>query len=315
MITITTTIEEAIQAQGEFRAGGTDVSARRRLGIDGGPLVDIRNLAGCQGINLADDGSAVLGAMVTLQELADHPAVIEFYPGIVQLAGRAATPQIRQMATLGGSLLQRTRCAYYRHPEFDCFKKGGEVCPARDGYHVDGVLFDLGPCVHPHPSTTGAALLAYEAQYVTHGHEPRPLADLFGDGSDPAADHTLAPGELLTQVILPPPVPGARAAYFRATGRALAEWPIVEAMVRLRVTEGRIDFARVAVGAVANIPLRLPAVEAALEGHPADDETLRAAAEVAIEGANPLPQSAYKADFLVGTVLEALERAAEGWST
>ena len=253
--------------------------------------------------------------MVTLQELADHPAVREHYPGLAALAGRAATPQIRQMATLGGSLLQHTRCAYYRHPAFNCFKRGGDDCPAREGYHADGVLFDLGPCVHPHPSTTGAALLAYEATYVTHGHEPRPLEVLYGDGSDPAADHTLAAGELLTQVILPPPVEGARGAYFRASGRALAEWPIVEAMVRLRATEGRIDFARVAVGAVANIPLRLPAVEAALEGRPADDETLRAAAEVAIDDANPLSQSAYKADFLVGTVLEALERAAAGQST
>ena len=309
MVTFATTAEEALQGHGEFRAGGTDVSARRRLGISRGPLVDIRALAGCQAISLAKDGSAVVGAMVTLQELADHPVVIERYPGLARLAGRAANPQIRAMATLGGSLLQRTRCAYYRHPAFDCFKKGGEGCPARDGHHADGVLFDLGPCVQPHPSTTGAALLAYEALYVTHGHEARPLAELYGDGSETTADHTLAAGELLTQVILPPPVEGARAAYFRATGRALAEWPIVEAMVRLRVVDGRIDFARVAVGGVANIPLRLNGVEEALVGQAADGETLVIAAGLATEGINPLPQAAYKAEFLVGVVLEALERA------
>lgn len=311
MITIATTIEEAIQAKGEFRAGGTDVTARRRLGISKGSLVDISALDGYREISQADDGSTRIGALITLQELSEHSLMVEQYPGLAQLAGRAATPQIRHMATLGGSLLQSTRCAYYRHPHFDCYKKGGEVCPARDGYHADGVLFDLGPCIHPHPSTTGAALLAYEASYVTHGHEPRSLEALFGDGSDPAADHTLALGELLTQVILPPPTEGVRTAYFRAISRAQAEWPIVEAMVRLRVAGGRIDFARVAVGGVAVIPLRLPAVEGALEGQPADETTLRAAAELAAEGANPLPQTAYKSEFLVGTVLESLERAAK----
>ena len=106
MVTFATTAEQAVQGQGEFRAGGTDVSARRRLGISRGPVVDIRALAGSQEISLAKDGSAVVGAMVTLQELADHPALIERYPGIAQLAGRAANPQIRQMATLGGSLLR-----------------------------------------------------------------------------------------------------------------------------------------------------------------------------------------------------------------
>ena len=308
-VTVATTIDEAIQAHGEYRAGGTDVGARRNLDISHGPMVDIRMLQGSQEIGLAEDGSAVIGAMVTLQELADRPLVAERYPGLAGLAGRAANPQIRQMATLGGSLLQRTRCAYFRHPNFDCFKSGGEGCPARDGIHADGVVFDLGPCCHPHPSTTAVALLAYEASYVTHGHEARPLAELYGDGSDPAADHTLAAGELLTQVIVPPPVAGARAAYFRSTSRALAEWPIVEAMARLGITDGRIDFARVAVGGVANIPLRLTTVEAALLGRAPGEATLREAAKLAAEGTNALPQTGYKIEFLVGTVLEALERA------
>lgn len=311
MITIATTIEEAIQAKGEYRAGGTDVSARRRLGVSNGSLVDISALDSFREISQADDGPTAIGALITLQELSEHSLIVEQYPGLAQLAGRAATPQIRHMATLGGSLLQRTRCAYYRHPHFDCFKKGGEGCPARDGFHVDGVLFDLGPCIHPHPSSTGAALLSYEASYLTHGREPRPLQTLFGDGSDPAIDNSLAPGELLTQVILPPPIDGARAAYFRATSRAQAEWPIAEVMVRLRVTEGSIDFARVAVGGVANIPMRLAAVESALEGKPAIETTLQAAAGLATEGARPLPGTEYKAQILVGAVLEALERAAD----
>jgi xanthine dehydrogenase YagS FAD-binding subunit len=239
----------------------------------------------------------------------------------VSRAARAlATPQIRAIATVGGCLLQRTQCPYFRHPEFECFKKGGATCPARAGHHEHGVCFDLGPCVYPHPSTLGLALLAYDVQLEIHDGRALAVADLYGDGSDPTRDHLLGEHQLLTHVVLPPPPdfgldsaedPQSGAAYVRATARAAAEWPLVEVVARLHWdARGLIRLARVAAGGVANIPLRLPRVEAALLGQPVTPEVIARAAAVAGAGATPLPQTGYKVALLARTVLEALEQAA-----
>ena len=141
------------------------------------------------------------------------------------------------MGTIGGNLLQRNRCPYYRHPAFSCFKSGGDGCPARHGDHSHGVIFDLGPCVSPHPSSIGAALLTYEAGVEVAGRGRLSVADLFGDGTDGRHDHRLGPGDVLVAVYLPPPLEGERAAYRRVTSRALAEWPTVEAVCRLALTK------------------------------------------------------------------------------
>ncbi len=301
---------EVAQAQpGELRAGGTDLQDRRRLGIAGGPIVDISRIAELKQIHWRKDGGADLGALLPLAEIAAEPQLIEKYPGLAMACGALATPQIRTMATLGGSLLQRTRCWYYRNPAFDCFKKGGDSCPARAGDHRYGVVFDLGPCAFPHPSTPGLVLLAYEAEFSLADNTRRPIAALYGDGSDPQRDHMLAAGKLLSQVHLPPSLADERAAYFRAISRARAEWPLVEVIVRLKLAAGRINFARVAVGGVASIPLRLTQVEAALLEQAADDKTFTAAAQTASEGARALPMTGYKLKLLQGTVYETLQRA------
>jgi xanthine dehydrogenase YagS FAD-binding subunit len=310
MITLARTAEEAVAATGEFRAGGTDVQERRRSGIARGALVDIHLLTGYDRIDWRADGAATIGALVTIDAIASDPRIRAAYPGLALAAGGLATPQIRQVGTLGGSLLQRTRCWYFRHPAFNCYKRGGDTCPARTGQHQHGVIFDLGPCVFPHPSTLGMALLAYEAEIEVHGQGWRPAEALFGDGSDPHRDHLLEPGELLTQAALPAPLAGERAAYFRAITRAEAEWPLVEALARLALDDhGTISFARIGVGGVANVPLRLPQVEAALLGQPATAETLERAAARATEGVTSLPLTGYKVALLRGVVLEALERA------
>lgn len=312
MMTLARTADEAVAATGEFRAGGTDVQERRRSGIARGALVDIHLLAGYDQIEWSADGAATIGALVTIDRVANDPQIQAHYPGLALAAGGLATPQIRWMGTLGGSLLQRNRCWYFRHPAFTCYKRGGDGCPARTGQHQHGVIFDLGPCVAAHPSTLGMALLAYDAEVEVHGQGLRPVAALYGDGSDPIRDHLLGPGELLTRVVLPAPerLRSERAAYFRAITRAEAEWPLVEAVVRLVVgDEDVISFAGVGVGGVANIPLRLPHVEAALVGQRVTAETLERAASLATEGATPLPLTGYKVELLRGTVLETLERA------
>jgi xanthine dehydrogenase YagS FAD-binding subunit len=302
------TLDEAAAGQGEIRAGGTDLQELRRSGVSRGPIVDLRDLGGLDEIERSNDGTMRVGALVKVSTIAGDEGIRRSYPGLAQAAGGLATPQIRAVGTLGGNLLQRNRCWYFRHPATSCYKKGGSSCPARAGNHLYSVAFDLGPCVAPHPSTLGMALLAYEARIEVHGQEPRPVAELY-DGTDPHHDHQLDEGEVLTGVVLPPPVEGERGAYFRATSRAYSEWPLVECIVRVVIEGGEIRFARVAVGAVANVPLRLSRVEETLVGKPAGEETFEQAADVAAEGANPLPMTGYKVPLIRGTLLETLNRA------
>lgn len=309
MLTVVTTAAEVAASAGEIRAGGTDLHDRYRAGISSGPIVDIHQLPGLDTMTQQADGGTTIGALVTIDGVANDPHIRQHYPGLAQAAAGLATPQIRWAASMGGALLQRTRCWFYRHPDYVCYKKGGDSCFARDRHNPNGVVFDRGGCVYPHPSTLGMALLAYGAQVEIEGQGRRPIADLYGDGSDPTRDHLLAPNELLTQIHLPPPVANEQAAYFRSISRFEAEWPIVECLVRLVLDGGMIQRAWVSVGGVAPVPLRLTNVEAELTGQSASQSTLAEAAQLAADGANPLPDSAYKVDFLLGTVLTALEMA------
>jgi xanthine dehydrogenase YagS FAD-binding subunit len=304
-----TTIQDALGAAGEYRAGGTDLQQRLRSGVSPGPPVDLKRLAGLDRVEWDEHGGARIGALVPIATVAGDPRLAAAYPGLAQSAGALATPQIRAAGSLGGNLLQRNRCWYYRHPAISCLKKGGQDCPARTGNHLFGVCFDLGPCVAPHPSTLGMALLAYAAQIEVASSGSRPVAALYGDGSDGRHDHQLGEHEILVAVLMPEPLEGERTAYFRVISRALAEWPLVEAVVRLAVTDGTIEFARVAVGGVAPIPLRLQRVEEALAGRPASPEVVEQAASLAAERASPLPMTRYKADLLPRTVRETLDRA------
>lgn len=313
MLTLLATPEQALTTPGELRAGGTDVTARRRQRVSVGAVADLSLLTAYRAIEWGPDNAATIGALVTIAAVADDPRVQQHYPGLAQAAGGLANPQIRAMASMGGSLLQRTRCTYFRNPAFTCFKKGGTDCPSRTGHHALGVVFDLSPCVYPHPSTLGMALMAYEAQVAVLGGGSLSVADLFGDGTDPTRDHMLNSGELLTHIVLPPPLPGEKSAYLRSISRFEAEWPLVEVIVRLALqADNVITFARVAVGGVATVPLRLQNVEAALIGQKATDATFAQAAALATEGAKPLPQTGYKLQLLPRTLLEGLERALSG---
>ena len=185
-------------------------------------------------------GAARIGASTSIGAIAGDARLAAAYPGVAAAAGGLATPQIRRVATLGGNLAQRSRCWYFRNPQIDCLKKGGTACPAREGNHLYGVAFDLGPCVAPHPSTMAAALLAYDATARTNLRPALTIEQLLGDGSNGAADHALLPGEMIESVELPPPLAGERAAYKRAIGRAAAEWPLVEVVARVVVERRRV---------------------------------------------------------------------------
>jgi xanthine dehydrogenase YagS FAD-binding subunit len=299
----------AVSQLAEFRAAGTDLSERRRSGVSRGPLIDIEQ-ATQRGITWGSDGAASIGALTTIAAIASDPQVIAAYPGIAASAMGLATPQVRHLATLGGNLAQRSRCWYFRKADIACLKKGGATCPARTGNHLYGVAFDLGPCVAPHPSTMAAALLGYDARITTDRRAALTVGELLGDGTIGRADHALEPGEMITQIALPPPRAGERALYKRAISRTYAEWPLVELCARAVIKDGTFSFVQLAAGGIAPVPLRLKAVEAALEGKRADATTIASAARLAATGAKPLPMTAYKLDLLEGLVRDLLEQLA-----
>jgi xanthine dehydrogenase YagS FAD-binding subunit len=295
----------------EFRAAGTDLSERRRSGVSRGPIVDLAVTAEVIGIDWGADGSARIGAFTTIAAIASDARIAQAYPGIATSAQGLATPQIRHLATLGGNLAQRSRCWYFRNPQITCLKKGGSDCPARSGNHLYHVAFDLGPCVAPHPSTMAMALLAYDAKVTTDRRAGLSILELLGDGTDGINDHLLAPGEWIKTIELSSPLAGERALYKRAISRAHAEWPLVELCVRAVVSSGIFRSVRIAAGEIAPVPLRLAACEMALEGKPANAESIAQAAELATSGAKPLPMTGYKLDLLVGLVRDVMERIAQ----
>lgn len=310
MSTIATTIAAAKNAKGEFRAGGTDLMDRIRHHVTSGDIVDISRIPGLDQIVMNDDGTCTIGAFVTIDEVAKSAVIQKHYPGLAKTAGELANPQIRRAATLGGSLLQRSRCWYYRHAGFSCFKKGGNSCPMREGNHQYGVCFDLGPCVAPHPSTLGMALMAYDAEVTVDGAGRRSVAAVYGDGTQAASDHLLSSNELLTHIHLPLPIPGELSAYSRTISRARAEWPLVEVLVIGNATKPiAMANVRVVIGGVANVPLRLGKVEAYLNGRSARSAIYDAAGRLAVEGANPLPGTQYKVELVARTVAETIEFA------
>ena len=318
MIRFPQTLEQLQSGGGEIRAGGTDLQERRHRGVSSGPVLDLRDLADRDEVALTDDGGLSIGSGLTVAALAEHPMVRAAYPGLAAAAGGLATPQIRARATVGGNLLQRVRCWYYRNPSFDCLKSGGSACLARAGDHTFHASHDTGgPCIAAHPSTLAVALQAADATVTLRGSDGTELVqtipELLGDGRNPRRDHAVAVGSYLASVELPPPVAGEQSGYFRAIGRAHAEWPLVEVATRLTLgPDGRVASARVVMGAVTNRPLDATAAEAELVGRPPTEAVFLAAGALAVPKLDLLPGSGWKAQLIPGAVCEGLLRASLG---
>jgi len=294
--------------QSEFRAAGTDLSERRRSGVSRGQVIDLARPSGSRDVEWDADGAARISAFATISAVAADARLGAAYPGLTAAAAGLATPQIRHVATIGGNLAQRSRCWYYRDPQISCLKKGGSACPARDGNHLYGVAFDLGPCVAPHPSTLAAALLAYEATVTTNLRTHLTINQLLGDGSNGSADHALQPGEIVESIELGAPVANERALYRRAISRSHAEWPLVEIVLRAAITDRTFKLVRIVAGGVAPVPLRLAAAESAAQNAAVNAATIADVVARSTQGATPLPMTVYKLDLLRGLVRDLLER-------
>lgn len=314
--TLTTARERVLEQpqSRSFRAGGVDLLDRIKEGLDTpGELVELRHLADVPGLrDLTRQANRLeIGALVTLAELAAHT---DLDAVLREAAGSAATPGIRNLATVGGNLLQRPRCWYYRSADLMCLKKGGDACLAVTGENKYHAILGGGPSFIVHPSTLATALLALDASVEIAGDTPRtiPLADLFlTPKQDPRREHSLAPGELLLRVHVPAAAPPRRSAYAVVKEKQSHDWPLAEAAINLSLESGLIKDSRVVLGHVAPIPWRSREAEAVLANQKPSLELFKRAAAAALAPAKPLRHNAYKIPLAQGLLREALHRAAD----
>lgn len=316
-------IDKALAAAngGKFIAGGTTLVDLMKLSVEQPTgLVDI-NLLPLDKIETLPTGGLRIGAMVRNSDLAWHPEVQKSYAVLSQALLSGASPQLRNMATTGGNLLQRTRCAYFREPNagtpggYGCNKRTpGTGCAALEGYNrTHAVLGTSEHCIATHPSDMCVAMAALEAVIHVEGQKgKRTIA--FADfhklpGNTPHIENALEPGELVTYVDLPKPIEGSRSVYLKLRDRASYEFALASAAVLAKVEGGHIHYVRVAMGGVGTKPWRSHEAEAALLGKTADAAQFRKAAEAALAGAKPHNDNAFKVELAKRCVVRALKMA------
>ncbi len=298
-------------AGARFLAGGTNLVDYMKLEVESpSRLVDINPLP-LDRIDVTD-GSVKIGAMVRNSDLAYHETIRTRYPVLSQALLSGATAQIRNMASVGGNLLQRTRCTYFRDLAWPCNKREpGCGCSAIDGYNRShAVLGTSDRCIATHPSDMCVALAALDAIILTQGgHGPRriPINDFYiAYGDDPARENVLEHGELITAVELPSTPFFARSHYLKVRDRASFEFALVSVAAALEIKDGKITAARVALGGVATKPWRSAAAEKALVGAPAEETSYTAAARAALQGARPQKFNAFKIELAQRAMVRAL---------
>ena len=297
-----TTVAEVVGALSQgaaIKAGGLDLVDMMKEGlIAPSRLVNLRSVRGLDRVEHTPGQGLRVGPLVTLARLADHPDVRRRARALADAAGHAATPQIRNVATLGGNLLQRPRCWYFRSEAFLCRRKGGSHCFALDGENQYHAIFDNGFCAVVHASATATALVALGATLVvTNAKGPRDVAleSIFvGPTADVTREHKLAVDDVITEIRIPDLPPGAASAYAKLGEKESFDWPLAEVACVIERAGGRCTKASVVLGAAAPTPHRSREAEAALAGQPLTEDSARAAAKAALRGATPLAQNGYK---------------------
>jgi xanthine dehydrogenase YagS FAD-binding subunit len=304
-----------------FLGGGTNLVDHLRLGVARPELlVDVTRLP-LGDIDLLPEGGVRIGAGVRNSDLAAHRTIRGRYPVLSQALLAGASGQLRNLATTGGNLLQRTRCAYFQDVTTACNKRDpGAGCAAIEGYHREHAIFGASQhCVAVHPSDMAVALAALGATVVVLGPQGErriAVTDLHRlPGSAPARDTVLERGDLIVAVELPPLPLAANSAYYKVRDRASYAFALVSVAAALEVRNGRVADVRIAVGGVAHKPWRALRAEAALRGATASDESYARAAEAELAAAQPLPQNAFKVPLARNTLRMVLRGLTPGASS
>jgi xanthine dehydrogenase YagS FAD-binding subunit len=313
-----TTVEAALSQLKDgaaVKAGGVDLLDRMKNGTDTPTrLVNIRNIPSLRGIQVTQQG-LTLGPLTTLTEVSDHPIVRAQYAVLSDACGHAATPHIRNMATLGGNLLQRLQCWYFRSADFECLRKGKEICFAFSGLNQYHAIMDYGGCPSVAPSSGAVALLALDANLeltsAAKGKRLVPIREFYvHPDANPQRYNVMGPDELLTAIYVPKPATGTRSAYQKYGEKESNDWAIADAGIVLEMDGNLCRRAVVTMGAASPVVRRSPEAEAVLTGKTITPELARAAGQASMHGAMPLSMNAYKVQLFPVAVYRTVLLAA-----
>jgi len=299
-------------AQVRFIAGGTTLLDLMKLNVEHpAQVLDINRLPLAK-VEKQPDGGLKIGAMVRNSDLAFDPGVQKDYPVLSQALLSGASAQLRNMATTGGNLLQRTRCMYFRDNVSPCNKREpGTGCAAVGGENrMLAIVGASEHCIATNPSDMCVAMAALEATIHIQGVKGErrvPIADFhLLPGGTPSRESVLEPGDLVTHVTLPPPAPGSKSLYLKLRDRASYEFALASSAVVVTVERGRITRARIAFGGIGTKPWRSPEAENALTGNAAEAATYRKAADAALAGARPQSENGFKIELAKRCLVHAL---------
>ena len=304
-------------ASTRFLAGGTTLLDLMKLDVERpAHVIDIHRLP-LDRVEAIDGGGVTIGATVRNADLANHPLIKAHYPVLSQALLSGASAQLRNMATTGGNLMQRTRCVYFRDTATACNKREpGTGCAAIDGFNRNlAILGTSDHCIATNPSDMNVAMTALEATvHVESAQGKRSIAidDFFLlPGTTPERETALNPGELITHVTLPAPVRGNRSVYLKLRDRASYEFALASAAVVVTVSSGKIEHVRIALGGVGVKPWRSREAEAALVGRAPDAAAFQAAAEAALRSARPQSQNGFKIELAKRCLQHTLKLATQ----
>jgi len=284
-------------------------------------VIDLKRVNGLNGITFDPKTGLKIGALTTLSSIADNVDIKLHYPVLADAAGSVASLQIRNVGTIGGNLCQRPRCWYFRNENVHCLKKGGDRCyaapdNAENKYHA---IFGGGPCHIVHPSDCAPALLSLGATvHVTShttGQRSIPMESLYLLPVDGGLyqEHTLKPDEIVTSITVPATALAKKSIYLKFREKESFDWALVSVAMAVETAGGVIHDSRIVFGGVAQVPWRVPKAEAALKGHALTDrDAVANAAKIAVEGAVPLSQNAYKVTLAQTLVKRAAMALASG---
>jgi xanthine dehydrogenase YagS FAD-binding subunit len=284
-----------------LKAGGIDLlDLLKENLLAPATVVTLRQVPGLDAIVEEKTGGLRIGSMVTLSGLVGHPALRQRYPALFDAVRNSASPQIRNVATLGGNLLQRPRCWYFRSAEHRCLRKGGAHCFAIAGKNQYHAIFDNASCAIVHPSTAATALVALGAKLEltnADGATRRVLLEDFFTSPDKDVHHEndLRPHEVLTAVLLPLQPASVRMAHLKQGEKDSIDWPLADVAVVLDLSaDAKCTRAAVILGAAAPVPYRARSAESVLVGKRIDENAANEAARAAVAGATPLAENGYK---------------------